>query len=71
VRTAGIATGCALVALVIGILLGGHPDLLPAGVLVLRELAERLAKALATDGPLDANERRARAGIVSRQVTLR
>jgi carboxyl-terminal processing protease len=32
VRTAGIATGCALVALVIGILLGGHPDLLPEGV---------------------------------------
>lgn len=35
------------------------------------DLSERLAKALSTDAPLDANERRARAGIVSRQVTLR
>ncbi|MBO0609732.1 DUF5926 family protein [Myceligenerans salitolerans] len=37
----------------------------------LAELSEKLTKALATEGPLDANERRARAGIVSRQVTLR
>lgn len=36
-----------------------------------RELEERLAAALAEDGPLDAEARRARAGIVSRQVTLR
>ncbi|PZR53352.1 topoisomerase II [Xylanimonas oleitrophica] len=35
------------------------------------QLAERLDAALAVDAPLDANERRARAGIVSRQVTLR
>ncbi|GAA1725967.1 DUF5926 family protein [Isoptericola hypogeus] len=35
------------------------------------DLARRLDEALATDAPLDANERRARAGIVSRQVTLR
>lgn len=35
------------------------------------ELGEKLAKALSTTEPLDANERRARAGIVSRQVTLR
>jgi hypothetical protein len=34
-------------------------------------LGERLASALAVDAALDANERRARAGIVSRQVTLR
>jgi carboxyl-terminal processing protease len=32
VRTAGIATLCALVALLLGIFLGGHPDLLPGGV---------------------------------------
>jgi carboxyl-terminal processing protease len=32
VRTAGIATVCALVALVLGIFLGGHPELLPGGV---------------------------------------
>jgi carboxyl-terminal processing protease len=32
VRTAGIATLCALVALVLGIFLGGHPELLPEGV---------------------------------------
>ncbi|ROS79187.1 DUF5926 family protein [Cellulomonas sp. PhB143] len=31
----------------------------------------RLDEALAVDAPLDANERRARAGIVARQVTLR
>ena len=31
-RTAGIATLCALVALVLGIFLGGHPELLPGGV---------------------------------------
>lgn len=37
----------------------------------LAEFAERFTKALAADGPLDANERRAKAGIVSRQVTLR
>jgi carboxyl-terminal processing protease len=32
VRTAGIATVCALVALLLGIFLGGHPDMLPGGV---------------------------------------
>jgi carboxyl-terminal processing protease len=32
VRTAGIATLCALVALVLGIFLGGHPELLPGGL---------------------------------------
>jgi len=32
VRTAGIATVCALVALLLGIFLGGHPELLPGGV---------------------------------------
>jgi carboxyl-terminal processing protease len=32
VRTAGIATLCALGALLLGIFLGGHPDLLPGGV---------------------------------------
>ncbi|OLT52086.1 DUF5926 family protein [Cellulosimicrobium sp. CUA-896] len=35
------------------------------------ELDARLSEALAVTEPLDANERRARAGIVSRQVTLR
>jgi carboxyl-terminal processing protease len=32
VRTAGIATLCALVALMLGIFLGGHPELLPGGL---------------------------------------
>jgi carboxyl-terminal processing protease len=32
VRTAGIATVCALGVLLLGIFLGGHPDLLPGGV---------------------------------------
>jgi hypothetical protein len=36
-----------------------------------REFAERFAEALADTSPLDANARRARAGLVSRQVTLR
>jgi len=36
-----------------------------------KELKARLDAALAVTEPLDANERRARAGIVSRQVTLR
>ncbi|MCL2595842.1 MAG: DUF5926 family protein [Promicromonosporaceae bacterium] len=35
------------------------------------ELGKRLDKALKVKEPLDANERRARAGIISRQVTLR
>ncbi|MEU3916477.1 DUF5926 family protein [Streptomyces sp. NPDC029004] len=34
------------------------------------ELAERLAKALHTDAPLTAEERRARGGLTNRQVTL-
>ena len=34
-------------------------------------LGERLAEALAVSGPLDANQRRARAGLVARQLTLR
>ncbi|WP_328674427.1 SEC-C domain-containing protein [Streptomyces sp. NBC_00322] len=34
------------------------------------ELAERLAKALQTDAPLTAEERRARGGLTNRQVTL-
>jgi carboxyl-terminal processing protease len=32
VRTAAIATVCALLALMLGIFLGGHPELLPSGV---------------------------------------
>jgi carboxyl-terminal processing protease len=32
VRTAGIASVCALLALIVGIFLGGHPDLLPGGI---------------------------------------
>ncbi|MCL1900346.1 MAG: DUF5926 family protein, partial [Promicromonosporaceae bacterium] len=37
----------------------------------MAEYAERFEAALQSDAPLDANERRAKAGIVSRQVTLR
>ena len=37
----------------------------------MQDLSQRFESALAVDAPLDANERRARAGIVSRQVTLR
>ena len=31
-RTAGIAAVCAVLALLLGIFLGGHPELLPSGV---------------------------------------
>jgi Family of unknown function (DUF5926) len=37
----------------------------------LGELAARLGEALAQDGPLTSEERRARSGLLSRQVTLR
>jgi hypothetical protein len=37
----------------------------------VRELGDRLDAALAVDAPLDANQRRARAGLVARQLTLR
>ncbi|MBO1751514.1 topoisomerase II [Actinotalea sp. BY-33] len=37
----------------------------------VQALGGRLAEALAVEGPLDANERRARAGLVARQLTLR
>lgn len=37
----------------------------------VQELGARLDEALAVTGPLDANERRARAGLVARQLTLR
>ncbi|GAA4716446.1 DUF5926 family protein [Isoptericola chiayiensis] len=37
----------------------------------MQDLSERFEAALAVDEPLDATQRRARAGIVSRQVTLR
>ncbi len=37
----------------------------------LAELAARLDEALAVTAPLDANQRRARAGLVARQLTLR
>ena len=36
-----------------------------------RQLGERLTAALEVDAPLDAQERRARAGLVARQLTLR
>lgn len=37
----------------------------------IQDLSQRFEAALAVDEPLDATQRRARAGIVSRQVTLR
>ncbi|WP_402376423.1 DUF5926 family protein [Isoptericola rhizosphaerae] len=37
----------------------------------IQDLSTRFEAALAVDAPLDPNERRARAGIISRQVTLR
>ena len=37
----------------------------------MAELAARFADALAVEAPLTAEERRARAGLLSRQITLR
>ena len=43
----------------------------PEDCLLVTGFADRLAEALAVTEALNADERRARAGIVSRQVTLR
>ncbi|WP_402469928.1 DUF5926 family protein [Isoptericola aurantiacus] len=64
----GMFRACGLVVPVWELPRGTEADELAEPV---RDLSERFEAALAVDAPLDANERRARAGIVSRQVTLR
>jgi hypothetical protein len=64
----GAFRSCGLLVPVWDLRPGTEPDAVeePLGA-----LAGRLEEALAVDGPLDANERRARAGLVARQLTLR
>lgn len=64
----GAFRSCGILVPVWDLAWGTEPEELEGPV---RELGERLAEALAVEGPLDANERRARAGLVARQLTLR
>ncbi len=67
-RFLGAFRSCGLVVPVWDLELDLAPETLEEEVLALRG---RLDEALAVDAPLDANERRARAGLVARQLTLR
>jgi len=64
----GAFRSCGILVPVWDLEFGTEPDELEQPV---QQLGERLAEALAASGPLDANERRARAGLVARQLTLR
>ncbi len=67
-RFLGYFRSCGLVVPVWELARGSEPeDVEPA----LARFAPRFAAALADDAPLDAGARRARAGLVARQVTLR
>jgi hypothetical protein len=67
-RFLGAFRSCGLVVPVWDLEVGIPADTLESEAAALRG---RLDEALAVDGPLDANERRARAGLVARQLTLR
>lgn len=67
-RLIGTFRSCGLVIPVWELVRGSEADELTG---LLPAFEERLAGALAQDGELDAQERRARASLVSRQVTLR
>lgn len=67
-RFLGAFRSCGLVVPVWDLALDVPEDTLEADVLALRG---RLDEALAVDAPLDGAERRARAGLVARQLTLR
>ncbi len=67
-RFLGAFRSCGLVVPVWDLALDVPAETLEEEVLALRG---RLDEALAVDGPLDANGRRARAGLVARQLTLR
>ena len=67
-RFLGAFRSCGLVVPVWDLELGTPLETLEAEALALRG---RLDEALAVEGPLDANARRARAGLVARQLTLR
>lgn len=67
-RFIGMFRSCGIVVPVWDLARGTEPEMLEEP---LAALAARLDEALAADAPLDANERRARAGLVARQLTLR
>ena len=67
-RFLGAFRSCGLVVPVWALEGSAPEDVLEAEALALRG---RLDKSLAVDGPLDAKERRARSGLVARQLTLR
>jgi hypothetical protein len=64
----GMFRSCGIVVPVWDLARGTEPEMLEEP---LAALAARLDESLATDAPLDANQRRARAGLVARQLTLR
>lgn len=64
----GMFRSCGIVVPVWDLARGTEPEMVEEA---LAALGARLDAALAADGPLDANERRARAGLVARQLTLR
>src|SRR5690625_89954 len=67
-KFAGAFRACGLVVPVWDLDPGTEPDEIEDDAVVL---ADKLAEAVASQEPLNADERRARAGIVSRQLTLR
>lgn len=67
-RFLGYFRSCGLVVPVWELARGSEPEDAESA---LAQFAPRFAEALADDTPLDANARRARAGLVARQVTLR
>jgi hypothetical protein len=67
-RFIGAFRSCGLVVPVWELAAGLEPDRLEE---LMAELGRRLDEALAVTEPLDANARRARAGLVARQLTLR
>ena len=64
----GAFRSCGILVPVWDLAFGTEPEEIEADVAAL---GQRLEGALAETGPLDANQRRARAGLVARQLTLR
>jgi hypothetical protein len=67
-RYVGAFRSCGIIVPVWDLARGTEPEMVTEP---LAALAGRLDEALAVTEPLDANQRRARAGLVARQLTLR
>ncbi|HMO12173.1 MAG TPA: DUF5926 family protein [Actinotalea sp.] len=67
-RFIGAFRSCGILVPVWDLARGTEPEMVEES---LADLGARVTEALAVDAPLDANERRARAGLVARQLTLR